>query len=263
MRAPLPLLRVATAAALTFGALAAPHAVRAVERPAFVAADRDNSAAMATDVNARQPDGSTALQWAAYDGDVDEVRRLIAAGADVDARNDFGASAMSVAAAAGNAAVIRELLKGGADAESPNAEGQTALMAVARTGNVEAAQLLLKAGADVNAKEGWGGQTALMWAASQQQPAMIRALVKAGARVDERSRITDWDRKVTAEPREKAMDRGGFAAIHYAAREGCIACLDPLIEGLQDRRNVTAVERLVGCAHGVDVLLGHRSSFTL
>ncbi len=37
----------------------------AAERPAFVAADRDNSAKMTSDVNARQPDGSTALQWAA------------------------------------------------------------------------------------------------------------------------------------------------------------------------------------------------------
>jgi len=59
-------------------------------------------------------------------------------------------------------------------------------------------------------------------------------LLKAGARPDERGRITDWDRKVTAEPREKAMDRGGFAAFHYAAREGCIACLEPLLQGGAD-----------------------------
>lgn len=186
------------------------------------------------DVDSRRPDGSTALQWAAYEGDVDEVRRLVEAGADPNAHNDFGASAMSVAAATGDAAVIRELLKGGADPESPNAEGQTALMAVARTGHVEAARLLLRAGADVNAKERWGGQTALMWAAAQRQPEMVRVLVKAGARVNERSKVNDWARKVTAEPREKAMDRGGFAALHYAAREGCIACFKPLLEGRAD-----------------------------
>ncbi len=107
-------------------------------------------------------------------------------------------------------------------------------MAVARTGNVEAARLLLKAGADVNAKEHWGGQTALMWAASQRQPEMIRVLLKAGARVDEHSKVNDWARKVTAEPREKAMDRGGFAAMHYAAREGCIPCLKALLDGKAD-----------------------------
>ena len=31
----------------------------------------------------RKPDGSTPLQWAVYEGDVAEVRRLIDAGADV------------------------------------------------------------------------------------------------------------------------------------------------------------------------------------
>jgi ankyrin repeat protein len=223
-------LRNALVAALLLAGAGAAHA----QPPAFVAADADNSAAMATDVNARQPDGSTALQWAAYEGRADDVRRLIAAGADVSARNDFGASAMSIAAAAGDAAVLRELLQGHANVESPNAEGQTALMAVARTGNLEAARLLLKAGADVNARERWGGQTALMWAASQRQPEMIRLLIKAGARVDERGKVTDWARKVTSEPREKAMDRGGFAPLHYAAREGCIACIRELLAGKAD-----------------------------
>lgn len=204
------------------------------EPPAFIAADADNSAAMAKDVNARQPDGSTALMYAAYDGDAAEVRRLVAAGADVNARNDFGASAMSIAAAAGDAGVIRELLKGGADAESPNAEGQTALMAVARTGKVDAARLLVKAGAKVDAREHWGEQTALMWAASQRQPEMIRFLLKSGAKPDLRGKVTNWDRKVTAEGREKAMDRGGFAALHYAAREGCIECVRALVQGGAD-----------------------------
>src|SRR4051794_31200131 len=39
--------------------------------------------------------------------------------------------------------------------------------------------------------------------------------------------------------------------------------LDSWIESFQNCRNVRAVERLVGVAHGVDVLLGHRSSFAL
>ncbi|MET0292877.1 MAG: ankyrin repeat domain-containing protein [Steroidobacteraceae bacterium] len=202
--------------------------------PAFVAADADKSAAMKADVNARQPDGSTALQWAAYEGRVDEVRRLIKAGADVNARNDFGASAMSLAAAAGDAAILRELLRAGADPESPNTEGQTALMAVARTGRVDAARELLKAGANVNAAEHWGGQTALMWASAQRQPEMVRVLVKAGANVEARSKVTNWARKVTAEPREKAMDRGGFSPLHYAVREGCIECIRALVAAKAD-----------------------------
>ncbi len=185
-------------------------------------------------MHARQPDGSTALQWAVYDEDLPRVQKLLAAGADVAATNDYGATALSLAAEQGNARIIQALLKAGADASATNAEGQTALMAVARTGNLEAAQLLLKAGANVNATEHWGGQTALMWAASQHQPEMLRLLLKAGARPDTLSVVHNWDRKVTAEPREKSMDRGGFAALHYAAREGCVACIKVLVKGGAD-----------------------------
>ncbi len=124
--------------------------------------------------------------------------------------NNYGATPMSLAAATGDAAIIGLLLKAGADPDSPNAEGQTALMAVARTGNVEAAKLLVRAGAHVNAREQWGNQTALMWAAAQRQPEMVKFLIRSHAEVDARGIVRDWARKVTSEPREKDMDRGGF-----------------------------------------------------
>ncbi len=221
------LLIVATAAV---AAVSAPVAASPPDRPGFVAPDADNSAHLQTDVNARQPDGSTALQWAVYDDDLPRVQKLLAAGADVAATNDYGATALSLAAEQGNAQIIHALLKAGANASAANAEGQTALMVVARTGNIEAAQMLLKAGANVNATEHWGGQTALMWAASQHQPQMLQLLLKHGAKPDTLSVVHNWDRKVTAEPREKSMDRGGFAALHYAAREGCVACIAVLVE---------------------------------
>ena len=44
---------------------------------------RVGAAPKSDDVNRRNPDGSTPLQWAVYEGDVAEVRRLLAAGADV------------------------------------------------------------------------------------------------------------------------------------------------------------------------------------
>src|SRR5215468_1715343 len=89
-----------------------------------------------TDVNRRAVDGSTPLQWAVYDGNIEEVRRLIKAGANVSLANNYGATPMGLAAEVGNAEIIKLLLDAGADADSPNSEGQTALMAVARTGNV-------------------------------------------------------------------------------------------------------------------------------
>ena len=186
------------------------------------------------DVNARQGDGSTPLQWAVYNGDVAEVARLIKAGADVSVANSYGATPMSLAATTGNPAVIRLLLAAGANVESPNAEGQTALMAVARTGNVDAAKLLIQHGANVNAREKWGEQTALMWAAAHQQPAMVKLLVSKGADVDARGVVRNWARKVTAEGRPKDMNRGGFTPLLYAAREGCVECVRELLKGNAD-----------------------------
>src|SRR5947199_10385476 len=43
-----------------------------------------------TDVNAAQPDGMTALHWAAHHDDIALVRQLLDAGADVKTANRYG-----------------------------------------------------------------------------------------------------------------------------------------------------------------------------
>jgi ankyrin repeat protein len=181
------------------------------------------------DVNRRNADGSTPLQWAIYEGDTDEVRRLVEAGADVALANRYGASPMSLASEVADTEVLRLLIEAGADADSPNPEGQTALMAVARTGNLDAAKLLLDNGATVDARESWGGQTALMWASARRHPEMIQMLIDHGADVDARSIARDYQRHVTAEGRPKNMDTGGFTPLLYAARENCLDCIDVLL----------------------------------
>jgi ankyrin repeat protein len=183
----------------------------------------------ATDVDHRNADGSTPLQWAVYEGNVPEVERLLAAGADVSAANSYGATAMGLAAEVGDAAILKLLLAAGADADSPNAEGQTALMAVARTGNVEAARMLIDHGATVDAREHWGGQSALMWASARRHPEMMDLLIAHGADVDARSIFRNYQRHVTAEGRPKNLDSGGFTPLLYAARENCSACIGVLL----------------------------------
>ena len=195
-------------------------------------------------VNTPEPDGTTALHWAAHNGDVELVQRLIRAGANVKAANDFGATPMSEAAVLADPALLGALLEAGASAESPNADGQTALMVVARTSRVDAARLLLKHGANVNAVETWRGQTALMWAAAQSQPAMVRALIAAGADVNARAVVNNWGRQVTAEPRAIHRPAGGLTPLLYAAREGCVECVAALVDGgaeinLPDPENIS------------------------
>lgn len=186
------------------------------------------------DVNLAAPDGTTALMWAAHHGDVELARRLIEAGANASLVNEYGASAISQAATIGNARIIRLLLDAGVDADSSNPHGETALMAVARTGNVEAARLLLEAGADINATEDWGGQSALMWATAQLQPQMVEFLVEQGADVNARGAVRNWQRRITAEPRPKDMNKGGFTPLLYAVRGGCLECARHLISGGAD-----------------------------
>lgn len=187
-----------------------------------------------TDVNATQSDGTTALHWAVYYGDEALVKRLIRRKADVTVKNEFGATPLSQAAILANAKIIKQLLAAGADANERGADDQTPIMVVARTGKVDAAKVLLKAGADVNAVEKWRGQTALMWAAAQKQADMVKLLLDNNADPDAQSLPNDWERQVTAEPRMKILPPGGLTPLLYAAREGCTACVQYLIEAGAD-----------------------------
>jgi uncharacterized protein len=189
-----------------------------------------NPTATSADVNRREVDGSTPLQWAVYQGNEVEVQRLLKAGANVALANNYGATPMGLAAEVGNARILKLLLDAGANADSPNPEGQTALMAVARTGNVEAAQLLLDHGATVDARERWGGQTALMWASARRHTKMMELLISRGADVNASSTNRDYQRHVTAEGRPKSLDSGGLTPLLYATRENCMACVDVLLK---------------------------------
>ena len=181
------------------------------------------------DPNQAEPDGTTALHWAVHNNDADLVAKLIAAGAKVGTANDYGATPMSEAAVAANVDVLKALLAAGANVESANADGQTALLVVARGGTVAAAEVLIAHCANVNAREERKGQTALMWAVAQSQPAMVTLLLKHGADAEARSNVADWERYVTAEPRQKNLMPGGFTPLLYAARQGCLACAKSLV----------------------------------
>jgi len=153
------------------------------------------------DVNARSEDGSTALLWAAHWNDLQTAELLARAGADANVANDFRMTPLSQACTNGSAAFVELLLKAGANPNTPIGTGETPLMTCARTGNVDAVRMLLVHGANVNAKEPNQNQTALMWAAGEQHPKVIEALIEANADL-------------------KAHTKTGFTALHFAARAG-------------------------------------------
>jgi uncharacterized protein len=213
----------------------------AAENTLLDAAERGDRAAVArlltkgANPNTPGPDGTTAIMYAAANDDLELVRALIKAGANVKLANQFGTTAITEAAIVGSAPIIDALIKAGADPNTKNPEGETPLMAVARTGKVDAAKRLLEAGADINAKENFGGQTALMWAAAQSQPEMVKLLASSGADLNARGVIRQWERKVITEPRPKDMNKGGFTALLYAAREGCVECARHLVAAGADK----------------------------
>jgi ankyrin repeat protein len=175
-------------------------------------------------VNAAQPDGTTALHWAAHWNDAEAVRLLLQAGADPKAANRYGATPLSEAAALGNAEVIELLLKAGADPNTRTThDGETVLMTSSRVGNVDAVKILLSHGADVNAKESYRGQTALMWAAAERHPETAKLLLEHGAdwKIQSSFRETTLP-KLSAASAVSPMSRGGLTAFLFAAREGDI-----------------------------------------
>ena len=162
------------------------------------------------DVNAAEVDGTTALHWAAYQGDVETARLLLAAGARTGVTNRYGVTPLALAAERGEARIVGALLEAGADPNATLPEGETVLMAAARAGDVDTLRLLLAHGADVAARESWRGQTALMWAAAQNHARAVHTLVELGARVDERS-------------------DAGWSALLFAVRAGQAGAVDALL----------------------------------
>lgn len=136
-----------------------------------------------TDVNAPQPDGATALQWAAYRDDLELADLLIAAGANPKIPNREGATALQLASLRGSAAMIEKLLNAGAPVNERGVNGEIPIMFAARSGNLDALNLLIKRGADVNAKESLRGTTALMWAVEQKHTDAVNLLIEHGADV--------------------------------------------------------------------------------
>lgn len=219
LAAPAFLLTI-TLAGSSYGAVAdAANAAQKKDMDALRALMRQRA-----DVNAAQPDGTTALHWAVLWNNEEAVNLLLRAGADAKARNRYGATPLSEAVTSGSAAMVEALLKAGADPRTlTTEEGETVLMTAARAGNVDVVKVLLDRGADVNALEKYKGQTALMWAAAERHPAVVKLLLDHGA--DWKVRSIDRETKVprlSAASSISPIARGGFTALSFSAREGDI-----------------------------------------
>jgi uncharacterized protein len=155
-----------------------------------------------------------AIFTAAREDDIAAMKQYIAVGADINKSDEFGATALSIAAYRGNPEMIRLLLAAGAtfeigvfhtaiaqsddeteivqafidqgvdlDKKADLGNGHTALMFAAEFGHVEIGKLLLANGANINAVDNLN-DPALNVAAFHGQLEFAKMLVEMGAELN-------------------------------------------------------------------------------
>ncbi len=185
-----------------------PAAAQEPEIPALVLAAASGDLASARraiqekcDVDARDPQGATALLWAVDKGHSDLIRFLIDVGADVRAKDQDGWTPLAVAASKGQTVWAGILLGKGAEIEAQTSKGRTPLIEAVRPGHTETVELLLDHGANPNHAEGEGGWTSLMLAAGAGRLPLVDRLLARKADV-------------------AALSKRGWTALAFAAKHG-------------------------------------------
>ncbi|MEI9811481.1 MAG: ankyrin repeat domain-containing protein [Acidobacteriota bacterium] len=134
------------------------------------------------DVNAKDANGGTALTEALVQGNRENVRRLLAAGASVNQSVSYGRfTPLILAAMRGDALEIALMIDAGADVNAPDAAGNTPLMwaaYAADSGPSVAVDYLLRAGADVSAANR-KGETALTMARWHGKTRAVQQLMRS------------------------------------------------------------------------------------
>jgi ankyrin repeat protein len=145
-------------------------------------------------VNARDPEGSTPLMYAAlYSTDTASLRLLLERGADPNAANAFGGTALIWGT--GSLDKVKLLVEHGADVNARSKLGKSPLLVVAsRDGAGPVVSYLLAHGARSDIKDdlegmplipiGGGGTTALIQAAKARDGEALAALLKKGVEVN-------------------------------------------------------------------------------
>jgi uncharacterized protein len=191
--------------------------------PLLIAAKNGNAPMIETltaggaDASSATMNGTTALMFAAQAGNADAVKALLAHGADVNAKEKVkGETALMIAAAYGRVDVIRALTAKGADLKVTTkamdlaafnkeeqerfAQFQQQQAQAAGRGGAAPEPTRGGRGFNPNAKPGidrqynytelvayWGGMAPLHFAARQGQSDAVRALLEAGADINQRA----------------------------------------------------------------------------
>jgi ankyrin repeat protein len=189
--------------------------------------------------------------------DVDQVRRLLAAGANVNEKvqRDYP---LNVAATFGPAEMVAMLLDAGADIEKPGRDGLHPLHNAVAMGHREIVAQLVEKGANVNSTDRLGRTPLITFANNGGEIGIAKMLLAAGA-----------------DPKSEDVDR--MPALNVAAQIGNLELGELLIAGGADinHRDMGGESPLIAAvfhkrhdfvrmliAHGVDVNLKSKSGVT-
>ncbi|KAI5082435.1 hypothetical protein GOP47_0002178 [Adiantum capillus-veneris] len=227
--------------------------------------------------------GITELHWASLTRSMADAGDLLNKGVDVhkttlrvirrpsarDSKEIQGVTPLFIAARSGHAALVEVLLEHGAveDILKAGTKGDTALHAAALSGDVGVMKLLLDAlaatphGSRAVDERGYNSRTSLHYAAGGGQPAIVSALLQAGADVYARDKCgatplhfaAGWGNSIpcmdllfgSSKKRhvDQARDNKGWTALHYAAANGQLQTVQWLLDQGAD---INAVENSHG-----------------
>ncbi len=200
--------------------------------------------------------GYTPLHLASQSGHGVVARTLLEAGADANAYTTTGVSSLHFAAQADAAEAILALIEHGAEVDARDTfSNRTPLMFAAYRGAVEATEALVRADADVSATTAVKDYVEISAAASTDRARRNRIVAAAeppeprperqqarggGGNNSQRAPCVAPGLPEIRSSTEQIGQQGGFAALHFAAREGHIEAARLLLGSGANVDQVTA-----------------------
>jgi ankyrin repeat protein len=189
------------------------------------------------DINIHTADKWIPIHFAARDGHVNIIKKLLENGSQIDAAQEYGYTALHLAVHNNRAKVVETLLSYEGIALSINAknnEGKRALDIAFMRENIALMALLVKGGADYSGEFGEKKQTLFKWAISRNMSDLVSALVTKGEGINQKlTQYGDTILHIAAHHNwvnvinaciDKKMDvnvenTGKWTPLHYAVRK--------------------------------------------